>query len=120
MKLSENPTIKKITFQAAKMKKAVLRSKKTHRRNRRDKSKNEELNYQVYAYLLDLKKDEEYIQIDNQPTFWECRDDTDGLLVHANVKNVVYKNKALIVYPKDSVQKYRYNEELECFEKLLH
>jgi hypothetical protein len=125
MKISENPTIELITQADAERKKTELRKKnaaafRNHRRKWKFESTNEGINYQVYAHILRLKKDEVYIEIDNQGTSWECRDHTDGYLIHKNVKNVVFNGKVLTVYCDDLVQEYRFCEKIMCFEKLKH
>lgn len=78
----------------------------------------EALNYLVYEDL-ELKKNEIYMEVEKQPTFWECRDDTDGFLVHKNVTKVVVDGKYLTVFYDGKKQDYRIIKKFQRYDKLI-
>lgn len=79
----------------------------------------EALNFMVYEEILRQKKDVIYIEVDNQPTFWWCRDDTDGFLIHENVTDVIVDGKYLTVFYDGKKQDYKFIKKFERYDKLM-
>lgn len=86
--------------------------------NWEEEGSNDALNFMVYG-LLRLRKDEFYIEVDNQPTFWECRDNTDGFLVHRNVTDVVVNGLYLTVFYDGARQDYKFIKKFDRYDKLM-
>ena len=76
------------------------------------------INYMVYAGRR-LKKNEVYIEVDKQPTFWERRDNTDGFLIHKNVTDVVIDGPYLTVFYDGTKQDYKFIKKFERYDKLM-
>jgi hypothetical protein len=110
--------------QAAKVKKDELRKKnarffRSWKRQCKFEKSRAGLHYQVFAYLLELKAGDYYIQVDNRPTFWTCWDSSDGLIIHKNLTGVKLIGRILTIFYDGKIERYAYYANHERFGKLL-